>query len=456
MGEKGGGALIPYIPNTKEDQEKMLKEIGVESIDDLFKDIPQNLQLKAELNLPSSLSEMELINWTKKLSQKNANLDEYVSFLGAGSYDHFIPAVVNHLSARSEFYTSYTPYQAEASQGNLQASYEYQSLISRLFRMDVCNASLYEGATALVEAVIMAHNINHRQKVLLTKTIHPEYRQVLATYIKKTLGLSIAEIDYENGITDLNKLRKEVDKNTSSVVIQNPNFFGCLEKVKQIEEITHKSGSLYIVSVDPISLGLLTPPGDYNADIAVGEGQVLGNQLNFGGPYLGIFTCKKEFVRKMPGRIVGETVDKEGKRGFVLTLQTREQHIRREKATSNICTNEALNALRATIYLATLGEKGIKEVANLCLQKSHYAWEKISQIPGFKPILGSPFFKEFSIKCPLSPHKINKLLWKNKIIGGFDLGKFYPELEDSLLICVTEKRTKEDIDRFISILGEMV
>jgi len=447
--------LIPYIPNTKEDQKRMLKEIGVESIDDLFESIPKNLQLKTDLNLPSSLSEMELINKMRELSKKNVSLDEYVSFLGAGSYDHFIPAVVNHLSARSEFYTSYTPYQAEASQGTLQAIYEYQSLISQLFKMDVSNASLYDGATALAEAVILAHNVNHRQKVLLAKTIHPEYRQVITTYIEKTLGLSVVEIGYRDGITDLAKLRERIDEDTSCVVVQNPNFFGCLEEVNEVEEIAHKSGSLYIVSVDPVSLGLLIPPGEYNADVAVGEGQALGNHLNFGGPYLGVFTCKKEFLRKMPGRIVGETTDKKGERGFVLTLQTREQHIRREKATSNICTNHNLNALRAAVYLATLGEEGIKKVANLCLQKGHYTARKICQIPGFELVFTGPFFKEFSVKCPISPDKINKLLWESKIIGGFDLGKFYPELKDSLLVCVTEKRTKEEIDRFISLLGEI-
>ncbi len=447
--------MTSYIPNTEEDQKEMLKEIGVKFIEELFNSIPQNLRLKTDLNLPSSLSEMELVNELKGLSGKNANLDEYVSFLGAGSYDHFIPALVDHLSDRSEFYTSYTPYQAEASQGFLQATYEYQSLICQLFRMDICNASLYEGATALAEAVILAHSVNHGTKVLVAKTLHPEYRQVLTTYIKKTLDLSIIEIDYENGVTDLTKLEEKISKDASCVVIQNPNFFGCLEKVNEIEEITHQVGSLYIVSVDPISLGLLIPPGDYNADIAVGEGQALGCKLNFGGPYLGIFTSKRKFLRKMPGRMVGETTDKKGRRGFVLTLQTREQHIRRERATSNICTNQALNALRAAIYLSTLGEEGLAQVANLCLQKSHYAAKRIYQIPGFEPTFTSPFFKEFAVRCSISPHKINKLLWNNKILGGFDLGRSYPELENSLLFSVTEKRTREEIDKLTLLLGDI-
>jgi len=448
--------VIPYIPNTEEDQKEMLKEIGAESIEALFCAIPQNLRLKTDLNLPSSLSEMELVKEMRELSEKNAHLDEYVSFLGAGSYDHFIPALVDHLSGRSEFYTSYTPYQAEASQGILQATYEYQSLICQLFQMDVCNASLYEGATALAEAVILAHKINHRKKVLVVKSVHPESRQVLSTYIEKTLGLSVIEIDYQNGVTDLTKLEEKISKDTSCVIVQNPNFFGCLEKVKKIEEITHQAGSLYIVSVDPISLSLLIPPGEYKADIAVGEGQVLGNELNFGGPYLGIFTCKREFLRKIPGRIVGETTDKEGRRGFVLTLQTREQHIRRERATSNICTNQALNALRSAIYLSTLGEKGLAKVAEFCLQKAHYAARRIYQIPGFEPTFTSPFFKEFAVRCPIPPNKINKLLWDNKILGGFELRRLYPQLENSLLFCVTEKRTRGDIDRLIRFLEGMV
>jgi len=448
--------VTSYIPNTKEDQKEMLKEIGAEFIEDLFGGIPQKLKLKTELNLPSSLSEMELADEMRKLSGKNTNLDEYASFLGAGSCDHFIPALVDHLSTRCEFYTSYTPYQAEVSQGMLQATYEYQSLICELFRMDVCNASLYEGATALAEAVILAHKVNSGRKVLVAKSLHSEYRQVLATYIKKTLGLSIIEIDYENGITDLTKLEEKIDKDTSCVVIQNPNFFGCLEKVDEIEKITHHIGSLYIVLVDPISLGLLIPPGNYNADIAIGEGQVLGNKLNFGGPYLGIFTTRKEFLRKIPGRIVGETTDKKGRKGFVLTLQTREQHIRREKATSNICTNQALNALRATIYLSSLGERGLRKVAYLCLQKSHYAARRICQISGFELTFGCPFFKEFAVRCPVSTDKINKLLWDNKILGGFKLERFYPELKNCLLFSVTEKRTKEEIDKLTLLLESIV
>ncbi len=447
--------MIPNIPNTEEDQKEMLKELGAKSIEELFDSIPQSLRLKADIDIPSSLSEMELVKELRKLSEKNANLDEYVSFLGAGSYDHFIPALIGHLSGRSEFYTSYTSYQAEASQGMLQAIYEYQSLICQLFKMDVCNASLYDGATALAEAVILAHKVNRRSTVLLSKSLHPEYRQVLTTYIKKTLGLSIIEIDCQNGVTDLAQLKEKVSNDTSCVIVQNPNFFGCLEGVNEIEEITHQAGSIYIVSVDPISLGLLIAPGEYDADIAVGEGQVLGNALNFGGPCLGIFTCKKKFLRKIPGRIVGETTDKEGRKGFVLTLQTREQHIRRERATSNICTNQALDALRAAIYLSALGEKGLTEVAELCLQKSHYAARRICQIPGFEFAFSTPFFKEFAVRCPVPSDRINKLLWDNKILGGFQLRRLYPQMGNCLLFCITEKRTREDIDKLIRLLEGM-
>jgi glycine dehydrogenase subunit 1 len=448
--------MISYIPNTKEDQKEMLKKLGAKSIEELFDSIPQSLWLRAEMDIPSSLSEMELVKEMRKLSEKNANLDEYVSFLGAGSYDHFIPALIGHLSGRSEFYTSYTSYQSEASQGMLQAIYEYQSLICQLFKMDVCNASLYDGATALAEAVILAHKVNHRSTVLLSKSLHPEYGQVLTTYIRKTLGLSIIEIDCQNGVTDLAQLKEKISNHTSCVIVQNPNFFGCLEKVNEIEEITHQAGSIYIVSVDPISLGLLIAPGEYKADIAVGEGQALGNELNFGGPCLGIFTCKEKFLRKIPGRIVGETTDKKGRRGFVLTLQTREQHIRRERATSNICTNQALNALRAAVYLSTLGEKGLAKVAELCLQKSHYAARRICQIPGFEFAFTTPFFKEFAVRCPIPTDRINKLLWDNKVLGGFELRRLYPQLENSLLFCVTEKRTRGDIDKLIRLLEGML
>jgi len=442
---------IPYIPHTREDRREMLKEIGVKSVEELLEPIPQKIRLTHSLNIPPQISEMELSHLMKKLSQENTGTDEYTCFLGAGAYDHFIPSVVDHLASRSEFYTSYTPYQAEASQGILQVFYEYQSLICNLFQMDLSNASLYDGATSLAEATVMAHAITQRKKVLVARTVHPEFREVMLTYTK-AMGMHLIEIDYKDGTVDLQELEDKIDDGTSCVVIQNPNFLGYMEDVRELERITHRFGSLYVVCVDPVSLGLITPPGEYNADIAVAEGQALGNSVYFGGGCLGIFTTKREFLRKMPGRLIGETSDKEGRRGFVLTLQTREQHIRRERATSNICTNQALNALRAAIHLSCLSEEGLREVAGLCLENSHYLMERVKKIPGFSSPFNSSFFKEFVVKCPRPPKEINKILLENRIIGGLDLGRFYPELRHHLLFCTTEKRTKKEIDELIVIL----
>lgn len=445
---------LPYIPHTREDQREMLKEIGVKSMEELISSVPQKVRLTHYLDIPPQISEMELSHLMKKLSRENAGTDEYTCFLGGGAYDHFVPGVVDHLASRSEFYTSYTPYQAEASQGILQVFYEYQSLICNLFQMEVSNASLYDGATALAEATVMAHAITRKKKVLVARTVHPEFRQVILTYTK-AMGMNLIEIDYKDGITDLQKLEDKIDDGTSCVVIQSPNFLGYMEDLKEIEKITHRFGSLYVVCVDPISLGLITPPGEFNADIAVAEGQALGNPIYFGGGCLGVFTTKREFLRKMPGRLIGETSDKEGRRGFVLILQTREQHIRRERATSNICTNQALNALRAAIYLSCLSEEGLREVAGLCLENSHYLIERVKKIPGFSSPFNSSFFKEFVVKCPHPPKMINKILLENKIIGGLDLGRFYPELRHHLLFCTTERRTKKEIDELIFILEKV-
>ena len=445
---------LPYIPHTSEDRQKMLAEIGVDSIEKLIT-VPEEIRLTSYLNLPSGISEMELAKEVKKLSGGNACLEEYTCFLGGGIYDHFIPAVVNHLASRSEFYTPYTPYQAEASQGTLQAIYEYQTLICNLFQMDVSNASIYDGATSLAEAALMAYRIRKREKFLIARTLNPEYYKVLSTYIKP-LGIELVQIPYTlEGTCDLNWLKDKIDEKTAGVIIQNPNFFGYMEDVKEIEKIVHKFNSLYIVSCDPISLGILSPPGEYNADIAVAEGQSLGGFPYLGGESLGIFTTRREFLRQMPGRIVGETEDKKGKKGFILILQTREQHIRREKATSNICTNQSLNALRACIYLSCMGEEGLKKIAKLCLKNSHYLEEKIETLPGYSSPFSGPFFKEFVIKTAISCEKINQSLIEEKILGGLDLGRFYPELKNHLLFCVTEKRTEEEMDRLVSILGEI-
>ncbi len=447
---------IPYIPHTSEDRQQMLAQIGIESMEKLLGAvIPKKIGLPSTLNLPSGISEMELTREVKNLSLQNASLEEYISFLGGGIYDHFVPAVVEHLASRSEFYTAYTPYQAEASQGTLQAIYEYQTLICNLFQMEVSNASMYDGATSLAEAALMAHRIRGGEKFLVAKSLHPEYYQVILTYTKH-LGIKIVQIPYTSeGISDLSWLEDEMDDKVTAIIVQNPNFFGYLEKAKELEEIVHRFGSLYIICCDPISLGILSSPGECRADIAVAEGQALGSPPALGGETLGIFTTRKEFLRQLPGRIVGQARDRKGKTGFTLVLQTREQHIRREKATSNICTNQALNAMKACIYLSCLGEEGLKEVAGLCLGNSHYLKEIIEHLPGYSSPLSAPFFKEFVVKTPVPCERINQKLLEANILGGLDLGRFYPELENHLLFCTTERRTGEDMDKLISVLGEI-
>ncbi|MBM4051005.1 MAG: aminomethyl-transferring glycine dehydrogenase subunit GcvPA, partial [Planctomycetes bacterium] len=393
---------MPYIQNTPSDVQAMLKAAGVGSLDELFASIPAHLKLNRPLDLPPALSELELLGHVSDLARRNRHLDECVSFLGAGVYDHFIPAVVDQLASRSEFYTSYTPYQPEVSQGVLQVFFEYQTLICQLTGMDVSNASMYDGASALAEAVLMACHIaspGAKRRALVPRTLHPEYRHVLRTYMKH-FELELVEIGYEDGIIRLDELERECKSGAACVVVQNPNFFGCVEPVRRISAVAKQAGALLVACVDPISLGILEAPGAYGADIVVGDGQPLGNHPSFGGPHFGFMACRQEFVRKMPGRIVGETVDHDGRRGFVLTLQTREQHIRREKATSNICTSMALCALRGTVYLAALGKLGLRRVAELCLQKSHYLRDEIAKLPGFKPRFTAPFFKEFAVACP--------------------------------------------------------
>ena len=447
---------LPYVPHTSKDRQQMLAQIGIRSIEELLGAVvPKKIRLSSPLNLPSGISEMELARDLKNLSLQNASLEEYTSFLGGGIYDHFVPAVVEHSSSRSEFYTAYTPYQAEASQGTLQAIYEYQTLICNLFQMEVSNASMYDGATSLAEAALMAHRIRGGEKFLVAKNLHPEHYQVILTYTKH-LGIKLSQIPYTSeGTCDLNWLEDEMDDRVTGVIVQNPNFFGYLERVKEIEKIVHRFGSLYVVSCDPISLGLLSSPGEYNADIAVAEGQGLGSPPCLGGESLGIFATRKDFLRQVPGRIVGEAKDKKGERGFVLVLQTREQHIRREKATSNICTNQALNALKACIYLSCLGEEGLKKVAELSSRNSHYLKERIEHLPGYSSPFSAPFFKEFVIKASFPSEKINQKLLEAKVLGGLDLGKFYPELENHLLFCTTEKRTKKELDTLVSLLGEI-
>lgn len=390
---------MPYFANTSDDERAMLAAIGVRSVDELFEMVPADLRLGRALDLPPAMSEVELTQHMTHLAQRNQCADSRVCFLGAGSYDHFIPAIVDAIASRGEFYTSYTPYQPEASQGNLQAFFEYQTLITQLTGMDVSNASLYDGGSAATEAMLMAISATRRHgNVVAAASVHPEYRRILETYLRD-LGVQLVTVGTPEGVVSPEELSRAVNDQTAGVLVQQPNFFGNLEEVAELARITHQAGALFVVSVDPISLGLLQRPGDYGADIVVAEGQSLGSPMSFGGPYLGIMACREAFVRRMPGRITGQTVDRDGRRCWVLTLQTREQHIRREKATSNICTNQGLFALRATVYLASLGPQGLREVAELCLRKSHYAQTELAQA-GLQPAFEAPFFKEFVVRVP--------------------------------------------------------
>ncbi|MEL7566168.1 MAG: aminomethyl-transferring glycine dehydrogenase subunit GcvPA [Dehalobacterium sp.] len=441
-----------YISNTPEQQLEMLKDLGLNSPEELFEDIPRKVRLNRTLDLPAAVSEMELVKLMGAKAAKSCNLEEYTCFLGAGAYDHFVPSVIDQILSRQEFYTAYTPYQPEISQGTLQSIFEYQTMICELTGMDVANASMYDGASALAEAGLMACQAARRSEILVAKTVHPESREVINTY-SSFRGMKVKEVGYLNGQVDLKDLAEKITSDTAAVVVQSPNFFGIIEHLKEIGELAHQNKSLFVVSADPISLALLKPPGELGADIVVGEGQPLGNPISFGGPYLGFFASTEKLMRKMPGRIVGQTKDKFGKRGFVLTIQTREQHIRREKATSNICSNQALNALTATIYLTLLGKEGLKEVASLCLNKAHYAFNQLVATGNFSPLFTAPFFKEFAVKSQIPVAELNKKLLEDKIIGGYALGKNYPELADGWLIAVTEKRTREEIDRLVGKAG---
>jgi len=444
---------VAYIPHTNEDRQQMLEAIGVKNIEELLTDIPAAVRLNQPLDIPAPMPEMELAAHIRSLAGKNLNLDEYACFLGAGAYDHYVPKAVDQLLLRSEFYTAYTPYQPEISQGTLQAIFQYQSMICNLTGMDVANASMYDGASAMAEAALMACDLAKREKIIISRSVHPEYRETVLTYAHGK-GLAVAEIPLEDGITSLAHLEQALDHQAAVVLIQHPNFFGCLEPVQEIGELAKKNQSLYAVGVDPVSLGLLAPPGDYGADIVIGEGQSLGGHVSFGGPFLGFLACRDKIARRLPGRIAGQTVDSHGRRGFVLTLQAREQHIRREKATSNICSNQALMALTATIYLSLVGPEGIKQIAELSLQKAHYLYEQMTRLPGVKPAFNQPFFKEFAVKVGPPPAQINNSLLKRRIIGGLDLGRFYPELSGHMSFCCTEKRTRAEIDDLVAGMEE--
>ena len=441
-----------YIPHTEEEKKLMLKELGLNSTDELFQDIPSSLRAKS-FNLPEGKSEFEVVEYFKKLNQKNSAY--LINFLGAGFYDHYIPKAVDALASQPQFYTAYTPYQPEASQGWLQAIYEYQTAICELTGLDVANASLYDGGSALFEAAMMAVRLTGRKKILLDCAVNPIYRQMLKTY---TLNLEI-EIK-EVFSLDEKKLREEMLKNldsdTAAIVLQNPNFFGRVDDFSDLVQEAHQKESCAIISVYPVSLGMLKTPAEMGFDIAVGEGQSLGLPLSFGGPYLGFMAAKKECLRQMPGRIVGATLDKEGRRCFVLTLQAREQHIRREKATSNICSNEALCALRALLYLCLLGKQGLKELAYLNYQKAEFAKKELGKIPGVR-VRGSIFsFNEFTLELPQNAEEVVERMLQRGYLCGLPLARFYPELENCLLVAVTEKRTKDEIINFCQNLKEVL
>lgn len=446
---------MTYIPHTIQDQQSMLEAIGVSSIDELFAMIPDEIHLTKDLDLPAAMGELALSAHMERLGSKNLATDRAISFLGAGIYDHFIPALVDVISSRGEFYTAYTPYQAEASQGTLQVIFEYQTLITELTGMDVSNASMYDGGTAAVEAVFMATSSfrGKRKQIVVAENVHPEYRATLATYAAN-MDVEIITLPTPRGTVDLSELQAVLSDQTACVLVGHPSFFGTLEDPKAISEATHAVGAVMILATNPISLGVLKRPSEFDVDIVVAEGQALGNPMSYGGASLGIMACRDQFVRQMPGRLVGQTTDRRGQRCWVLTLQTREQHIRREKATSNICTNQGLYALRAAVYLATLGPQGLRETAELCTQKAHYAMDRLTASGKLEPAFDAPFFNEFVLR--VKGGDVDTLL-KNAteqgIFAGVPLGRWYPALADCILVAVTEKRSKEQIDRYASTIS---
>ncbi|MGG1400588.1 aminomethyl-transferring glycine dehydrogenase subunit GcvPA [Bacillus salipaludis] len=442
-----------YLPMTEEDKRVMLETIGVSSVDELFSDIPEQVRFKGEYNIKAAKSEPALMKELFKMADRNADLKRNVSFLGAGVYDHYMPVIVDHVISRSEFYTAYTPYQPEISQGELQAIFEFQTMICELTGMDVANSSMYDGGTALAEAAMLSAGHTKRKVILVSNAVHPEYREVLKTYAKGQ-NLSVVEIPVKDGLTDLNELKGLVNADVAAVIVQYPNFFGRIEPLKELEEIIHANKSMFVVSSNPLSLGVLTPPGKFGADIVIGDAQPFGIPSAFGGPHCGYFAVTEKLMRKVPGRLVGQTTDDEGRRGFVLTLQAREQHIRREKATSNICSNQALNALAASVAMTALGKKGVREMAANNMQKSQYA-KNAFKAAGFEIVNDGFSFNEFVVKLNHPVKEINKQLLQKGIIGGYDLGRDYSELTNHMLIAVTEQRTKEEIDTLVKELGDL-
>ncbi|HEY2961024.1 MAG TPA: aminomethyl-transferring glycine dehydrogenase subunit GcvPA [Pyrinomonadaceae bacterium] len=445
-----------YIPNSPEERTEMLAAIGLKSADQLFDSIPQELRLQRQLNTPAALSEIELLDKFERLGQQNAAARR-TSFLGAGAYSHYIPTIVDHIISRSEFFTAYTPYQPEISQGTLQTIFEFQTLVCQLTGMEVANASMYDGSTALAEAVLMAERVTRRAKVIASAAVHPQYLEVVNTYVQHAgIHLELANFDQKTGQAGP-ALAEAVDDQTAALVVQSPNFFGCVEDVAALAEAAHAKGALLIVAItEAMSLGLLKSPGACGADIVVAEGQSFGVPLSFGGPYVGLFATRDKYARQIPGRLVGEAYDKKGRRGFVLTLATREQHIRREKATSNICTNEGLIALAATVYLEAMGRRGIQEAARQCLQKAAYAARRIAGVKGFSLPFTAPRFNEFVVRGPMNAVELLARLAKDRgIEGGLALSRFMPNHENDFLVCVTETNTREQIDTLVSALTEL-
>ncbi|TYR82433.1 aminomethyl-transferring glycine dehydrogenase subunit GcvPA [Priestia megaterium] len=442
-----------YLPMTEEDQKEMLAKIGVNSVDELFSDIPESVRFQGEYNIKKAASESQLVKELTQLAGKNANVKEYTSFLGAGVYDHYMPVIVDHVISRSEFYTAYTPYQPEISQGELQAIFEFQTMICELTGMDVANSSMYDGGTALAEAAMLSAGQTRKKKVLVSAAVHPESRDVLKTYAAGQY-IEVIEIPTENGVTSITALAEKMDDDVAAVIVQYPNFFGQVEPLKEIEKVAHQGKGMFVVSSNPLSLGILTPPGQFGADIVVGDAQPFGIPTQFGGPHCGYFATTAKLMRKIPGRLVGQTVDENGKRGFVLTLQAREQHIRRDKATSNICSNQALNALAASVAMTALGKQGVKEMALQNLSKAHYAYQALKN-KGIPVVFEGSFFNEIVVKLPLSIKRVNEQLLSRQMIGGYDLGRDYTELENHMLLAFTELRTKEEIDQLVNELGDL-
>lgn len=447
---------MTYIPNTAEDQRLMLETLGLPDLESLLTPVPEDVRLRRPLDLPAALAEPDLKRLLAAMAARNQSLDTTISFLGAGTYDHAIPSLVPHLQRRSEFVTSYTPYQPEVSQGMLQAIYEFQTMVCQITGLDVANASLYDGATAMVEAVLLAIGPAGRGEVVISQGVDPQYRSVLHTYARAR-GFTVREVPIVNGVTDLEQLDTAVTSTTSAIVIQQPDFLGCIEDTRAIESIAHKGRGVFITTItEPAALSVLASPGEYGADIAVGELMSFGNSMSFGGPALGFMAARQKYMRLLPGRLVGQTVEEAGEKrtGYVLTLQTREQHIRRERATSNICTNQSLLAVGATIYLAALGRQGFRELGELCLQKAHYAQRQITAIAGFQAAFSSPFFDEFVIQSPVPVEHLQQACAQAGLLAGYPLQE-YPGLSDAMLFCVTETRTREEIDLLVHVLKEV-